>query len=123
MLSTFGEQAFAFIVDEGGMFFFSHLVPARQFNNTVPVGGFEQSFGSVVALPGVVEKGYIDVRLSVASPGGHSSIPPKHTVGTLVSCPWPISDIPPRASVFWLRSSPRSRPTPSLQSYPEVSHF
>ena len=35
----------------------------------------------MVALPGVTEKGYIDVRLSVASPGGHSSIPPKHTVG------------------------------------------
>ena len=43
-------------------------------------GNFQQLFGSVVALPAVVEKGYLDVHLSVASPGGHSSIPPKHTV-------------------------------------------
>ena len=50
--------------------------------------GFEKSFDSVVALPAVVEKGYIDVHLTVKSPGGHSSLPPKHTVGTVVSCSW-----------------------------------
>jgi len=56
-------------------------------NNTTSVAGFEESFGSVVAFPAVVEKGYIDVHLSVASPGGHSSIPPKHTVGAVVLRP------------------------------------
>lgn len=59
LLSTFGERSFAFILDEGG--------------------NIQESFGSVVATAAIVEKGYIDVRLSVASPGGHSSIPPKHT--------------------------------------------
>ena len=39
----------------------------------------------MVATTAIVEKGYIDVRLSVASPGGHSSIPPKHTVRALSS--------------------------------------
>ena len=34
----------------------------------------------MTALPSVAEKGYIDVRLTVSSPGGHSSIPPNHTV-------------------------------------------
>ncbi|KAF9646522.1 carboxypeptidase S, partial [Thelephora ganbajun] len=66
LLTTFGEQAFAFIVDEGG--------------------GFQWSFGSVVALPAVTEKGSINVHMSVASPGGHSSIPPKHTsIGLLAA--------------------------------------
>ncbi|KAF9786336.1 carboxypeptidase S [Thelephora terrestris] len=66
LLSAFGEEAFAFIVDEGG--------------------NFQESFGSVVAFPAVAEKGYMDVRLSVASPGGHSSIPPKHTsIGLLAA--------------------------------------
>lgn len=34
----------------------------------------------MTASPSVTEKGYIDVHLAVSSPGGHSSIPPKHTV-------------------------------------------
>lgn len=28
----------------------------------------------------VAEKGYLDVRVEVATPGGHSSVPPEHTV-------------------------------------------
>jgi len=57
-------------------------------NNKISIEGFEESFGSVVAFLAVAEKGYIDVELSVASPGGHSSIPPKHTVGTMICHPW-----------------------------------
>ena len=34
----------------------------------------------MVATPGIAEKGYIDVRVDVTSPGGHSSVPPSHTV-------------------------------------------
>jgi len=41
---------------------------------------FIQQFGSVVALPGIAEKGYLDVLVEVTAPGGHSSIPPAHTV-------------------------------------------
>jgi acetylornithine deacetylase/succinyl-diaminopimelate desuccinylase-like protein len=42
--------------------------------------GFSEEFGAVIATPGVAEKGYFNVRLEVSSPGGHSSIPPAHTV-------------------------------------------
>lgn len=31
-------------------------------------------------MPGIAEKGYIDVQVEVATAGGHSSIPPDHTV-------------------------------------------
>jgi Gly-Xaa carboxypeptidase len=31
------------------------------------------------AVPAVAEKGYLDVRIDVHAPGGHSSIPPAHT--------------------------------------------
>ncbi|KAF5392274.1 hypothetical protein D9757_001555 [Collybiopsis confluens] len=63
---TYGRDAFAFIVDEGG--------------------GFTDVYGTVFATPGVAEKGYIDVKIDVTSPGGHSSIPPTHTtIGYLAS--------------------------------------
>ena len=48
---------------------------------TYSVGGFGQEFGGVIATPAIAEKGYIDVRVEVTSPGGHSSVPPEHTVG------------------------------------------
>lgn len=37
-----------------------------------------ESWGADFAIPGVAEKGYIDVDVVVRMPGGHSSIPPKH---------------------------------------------
>ncbi|KAH8116276.1 carboxypeptidase S [Phellopilus nigrolimitatus] len=57
--ATYGEDTFAMIVDEGG--------------------GFSEQYGGVFAVPAVGEKGYIDTRLEVLSPGGHSSVPPVHT--------------------------------------------
>ena len=42
--------------------------------------GLTQQFGSIIAAPGIAEKGYIDVLVEVTAPGGHSSIPPAHTV-------------------------------------------
>ncbi|KAF9067258.1 hypothetical protein BDP27DRAFT_1365090 [Rhodocollybia butyracea] len=65
MLSIYGPNAFAFIVDEGG--------------------GFTEEFGTVFATPGVTEKGYMDLRVDVASPGGHSSVPPSHTTIGIIS--------------------------------------
>jgi acetylornithine deacetylase/succinyl-diaminopimelate desuccinylase-like protein len=47
--------------------------------------GFGDILGSVIAIPGIAEKGYADVRIDVASPGGHSSIPPAHTVSVFVN--------------------------------------
>ncbi|KAK7466444.1 hypothetical protein VKT23_005166 [Stygiomarasmius scandens] len=64
MEEVYGEDAFAFIVDEGG---------------------FSTIFGTSFALPGITEKGYLDVRIDVASPGGHSSVPPPHTTIGMLS--------------------------------------
>ncbi|KAL5537035.1 hypothetical protein ACEPAF_858 [Sanghuangporus sanghuang] len=63
---TYGQDAFAMIVDEGG--------------------GYSEQYGGVFAVPAVGEKGYFDTRVEVLTPGGHSSIPPAHTsIGILSS--------------------------------------
>ncbi|KDQ61780.1 hypothetical protein JAAARDRAFT_204220 [Jaapia argillacea MUCL 33604] len=106
MLSTFGEYAFSMLVDEGG--------------------GFSEQFGGVFAVPGVAEKGYLDVRVEVTSPGGHSSIPPPHTsIGILSSLlvaiesnPYPVHlnrSTPPYATIQCLASHAPSLPS-SLRS-------
>lgn len=55
----YGKDGFALLVDEGG--------------------GFAEIEGAVFATPGIGEKGYLDIRVQVDSPGGHSSVPPSHT--------------------------------------------
>ncbi|EEB87848.1 hypothetical protein MPER_14638, partial [Moniliophthora perniciosa FA553] len=58
---TYGKDGFALLLDEGE-------------------GYGENSADSVIfALPGISEKGYIDVKIEVLTPGGHSSVPPAHT--------------------------------------------
>ena len=47
----------------------------------LPLGKMSDAYGATFALPAVGEKGYFDVRIEVATKGGHSSIPPPHTVG------------------------------------------
>ncbi|KAH9962677.1 carboxypeptidase S [Russula dissimulans] len=59
MLKKYGEDSFALLVDEGGIF--------------GDIGG------SIIAIPGIAEKGYIDTKVTVSTPGGHSSAPPPHT--------------------------------------------
>ncbi|KAL1696594.1 hypothetical protein GGG16DRAFT_43379 [Schizophyllum commune] len=56
---TYGKDGFALLVDEGG--------------------GYDEHEGAVFATPAIAEKGYLDVRIQVDSPGGHSSVPPPHT--------------------------------------------
>ncbi|KAF2830316.1 vacuolar carboxypeptidase-like protein Cps1 [Ophiobolus disseminans] len=58
LLQRYGHGAIAAIVDEGAV-------------NV-------ESWGMNFALPGVAEKGYVDVDIVVRMPGGHSSIPPLH---------------------------------------------
>lgn len=55
----YGDDGVAMIVDEGGQI------------------GLE--FGVPVAAPAIAEKGYLDARLTVQTPGGHSSMPRDHT--------------------------------------------
>ncbi|KAH9975657.1 carboxypeptidase S [Russula compacta] len=59
MLNKYGEDSFALLVDEGSLF-----------------GDFG---GSIIAVPGIAEKGYTDIRVAVSTSGGHSSVPPPHT--------------------------------------------
>lgn len=57
--SLYGKDPMFMIVDEGD--------------------SSERLFGSAFALPGVAEKGYLDVEVAVGVKGGHSSVPPRHT--------------------------------------------
>ncbi|KAI0821552.1 carboxypeptidase S [Irpex lacteus] len=61
----FGQNAFALVIDEGGDYMIE--------------------FGQAYATVGTAEKGYTDVRVSVTSPGGHSSVPPTHTTIGILS--------------------------------------
>ncbi|PVF99895.1 carboxypeptidase S [Serendipita vermifera] len=54
--STYGQNGFSMLVDEGGVMI--------------------DMFGATFAAPAVGEKGYLDVKIEVTTPGGHSSIPP-----------------------------------------------
>ncbi|KAL5325634.1 hypothetical protein ACEPPN_006762 [Leptodophora sp. 'Broadleaf-Isolate-01'] len=55
-----GKDSIDLILDEGGL-------------------GIIEMDGAVFALPGLGEKGYFDVKISVETAGGHSSVPPDHT--------------------------------------------
>ena len=60
LLKTLGANSIAMLVDEGN--------------------GYGPSQDGLFALPAVAEKGYLDVKIEVSSAGGHSSVPPPHTV-------------------------------------------
>lgn len=61
LIEEWGSDSFLFVLDEGGM-------------------GIEGEGDEVLyAYPGVGEKGYYDVQLTLDVMGGHSSRPPKHT--------------------------------------------
>lgn len=55
--SIYGKDGIALIVDEGGL-------------------GLGEMFGAGFASPSTGEKGYLDVRFTLDTPGGHSSVPP-----------------------------------------------
>ncbi|KAJ2934048.1 hypothetical protein H1R20_g3051, partial [Candolleomyces eurysporus] len=57
--SVYGYDGISMIVDEGA--------------------GFYNLTGAMLAIPGVTEKGLYNVRIEVSGPGGHSSMPQKHT--------------------------------------------
>ena len=57
---VYGRDGFVMIVDEGA--------------------GFLEQLGSVLATPAIAEKGYLNTHIKVTAPGGHSSVPPAHTV-------------------------------------------
>lgn len=57
----FGKDGIHVIVDEG-------------------IGlGLDELTGTIIAMPGTGEKGYVDIGVELITPGGHSSVPPDHT--------------------------------------------
>ncbi|KAF9529825.1 hypothetical protein CPB83DRAFT_851636 [Crepidotus variabilis] len=78
LLSEHGNNSIAMIVDEGG-------------------SGLDSQYGVDIALPGVAEKGLVNVIINVDMLGGHSSVPPDHTtIGILAKIVARIED----ANVF-----------------------
>ncbi|KAI7084517.1 carboxypeptidase S [Hortaea werneckii] len=59
LLQRYGHDGVAALVDEGA--------------------GMSEMWGTTFAMPGVGEKGYTDVHITIRMPGGHSSIPVDHT--------------------------------------------
>ncbi|QRV76367.1 Gly-Xaa carboxypeptidase [Ceratobasidium sp. AG-Ba] len=71
--------------------------------------GIQQVGDIGIAAVDVAEKGYLDVRVEVATPGGHSSVPPQHTsIGILASLLVEIEATP------YPYDLPRSSPAYSL---------
>ncbi|KAJ3288602.1 hypothetical protein HDU76_007648, partial [Blyttiomyces sp. JEL0837] len=57
--------------------------------------GIEERFGSNFAFLATSEKGYMDVKFTVKTAGGHSSVPPDHTgIGYLASVITALEDHP-----------------------------
>ncbi|RXK42404.1 hypothetical protein M231_00394 [Tremella mesenterica] len=60
LMKRYGKHGIRMILDEGG-------------------NGLSDEFGPLIAMPALAEKGYVDVYIHVQSPGGHSSVPGKHS--------------------------------------------
>jgi Gly-Xaa carboxypeptidase len=59
MLQKYGQDSFALLVDEGSL--------------------YSDIGGSIIAIPGIAEKGSVNTKVRVSTSGGHSSVPPAHT--------------------------------------------
>jgi Gly-Xaa carboxypeptidase len=76
MLEIYGKDSFALLVDEGS----KYHDPSKWFDLIALIGVFGDIGGSIIAVVGTAEKGYTDTRVKVSTAGGHSSVPPAHTV-------------------------------------------
>jgi acetylornithine deacetylase/succinyl-diaminopimelate desuccinylase-like protein len=113
-LLEYGEDGFAMLIDEGGMSPRFAQVEARL--KAFLLGGMSDDNGATFALPAIAEKGYFDVRIEVFTKGGHSSIPPSHTVGTSRTHNHQPDRTCSRASVSSLPSSSTLKPTLYLRT-------
>ncbi|KAL3417219.1 peptidase family M20/M25/M40 [Phlyctema vagabunda] len=81
LVETLGRDSIELIIDEGGL-------------------GIKEMYGAMFALPGVAEKGYHDIKITVETEGGHSSVPPDHTgIGILSRIVAAIEDSPYKPSL------------------------
>lgn len=58
----------------------AHSLIINNIFSRISLGGYEERNGVIFSAPNVVEKGKLNVRIEVTTPGGHSSVPPPHTV-------------------------------------------
>lgn len=72
MADYFKQQGIEFdmVLDEGGVLVSDGVLP---------------TVDSAVALIGIAEKGYLNLKLSVSGQGGHSSMPPVHTAAGVLA--------------------------------------
>ena len=77
ILKRYGEDGIELIVSFTLWIFASISHNAAQFDEGI--AGVEERFGTEFALPATAEKGYMDVRITLDTAGGHSSTPPDHT--------------------------------------------
>ncbi|KAK6342359.1 hypothetical protein TWF718_007759 [Orbilia javanica] len=59
LLRTYGKDSFALLIDEGS--------------------SMQEVFGSNIMAISTAEKGFMNQRITIKTPGGHSSVPPKHS--------------------------------------------
>lgn len=72
----YGQDGVLLVIDEG-------------------TGVIDDAWGAAFAVPANREKGYLDVKLVVGTPGGHSSVPPDHTgIGMMAEIIKSIEDHP-----------------------------
>lgn len=91
----YGDNGVAMIVDEGG--------------------GIDLQLGFPVAAPTVAEKGYLDARITVSTPGGHSSAPREHTsIGLLAQLVTAIEAHPYQPAIHMLGKN-KEQLNPALQ--------
>jgi acetylornithine deacetylase/succinyl-diaminopimelate desuccinylase-like protein len=54
------------------------MLQVAQLNSSLAL--YTDMGGTVFATPSISEKGYLDVEITLSTLGGHSSVPPSHTV-------------------------------------------
>ncbi|KAK6503850.1 hypothetical protein TWF481_008856 [Arthrobotrys musiformis] len=59
LIESYGEDSFSVIIDEGS--------------------SMQQEFGADIVVISTAEKGFMNQKITVRAPGGHSSVPPKHS--------------------------------------------
>lgn len=74
----YGTDAFAVLLDEGG----EHKFPSGNPKTHSISAPFMELYGGdvIFAMPYTAEKGYFDLKVEISTLGGHSSVPPRHTV-------------------------------------------
>ena len=88
MLQKYGQDSFALLVDEGSEYYNVDFNRSPLYISLV--GLFSDIGGSIIAIAGIAEKGSVNTKVRVSTSGGHSSVPPAHTVSGM---PFPMDFI------------------------------